>query len=503
VSELIFNIRIAAGGRALVDISRFRIQENAVTFLFGESGIGKSLISRALFGLLAPEEYAITVNGEPYERYLCGPWPAAFQQSGFFVFQEPSTHLNPLLTIGNQLHEGSLANAPDESSVLGQLWSGTDDKAIRGLLEVFPKPYRPSGGEKQRILLVMAFKKLDMMLAGKRPERPPLFVFDEPTGSLDNRFRDLFLSMLFARFRRQPFTVLLISHDYSMISHVRKTYADVSGGISYRELVSHGGVLALQDFLPETYLDWLEKQRPAPPVRGPASNAQPIVTVESRVEVFGRSLVVTRDKEGRQEVPLEIRRGSMVYLKAPSGTGKTTIVKLMMGLASGNRFRMTLGGTPVNESAPRKLWQDRIWGKRMTMVFQHADEALNPHSTVEETFSGLPSREKQTREDVVRTLRELFDPEDVTADFLKKEVRLLSGGQKQRLNLLRGLFLDTDVLIVDEPLNGLDFESTTKVIAMLQMKQQAGKGILLISHNEEIFDRQVPEENVYYLKAGS
>lgn len=503
MAELNFNIRIAAGGRSLVDISRFSIQENAVTFLFGESGIGKSLISRALFGLLAPEEYAGTVNNEPYDRYLCGPWPAQFQKSGFFVFQEPSTHLNPLLTIGNQLHEGSLAKAPDESAILRQLWSGSEDRAIRELLEVFPKPYRPSGGEKQRMLLVMAFKKLDMMLAGRSPERPPLFVFDEPTGSLDNRFRDLFLSMLFTRFRQRPFTVLLISHDYSMISHVRKTYADLAKGIRYKELVSRGGVLALQDFLPETYLSWLERQHPAPPARGNASRAEPLVTVESSVQVFGRDLLITSDKEGEKETPMEIHRGSIVYLKAPSGTGKTTIVKLMMGLASGSRFRMKLGELAVTEKSSREVWRQRIWGKRMTMVFQHADEALNPRSTVEETFAGLPSRKKQTREDVVRTLRELFDPEDVTEEFLKKEVRLLSGGQKQRLNLLRGLFLDTDILIVDEPLNGLDFESTTKVIAMLQAKQQAGKGILLISHNEEIFDRQVPEENVFFLKAGS
>jgi len=501
--DLTFNIRIAAGGRTLADIDRFAIRENTVTFLFGESGIGKSLISRALFGLLVPEEYTITVNGESYERYLGGPWPTAFQKNGFFVFQEPSTHLNPLLTIGDQLREGSLANAPDESPILRQLWDGTEDNVLRGLLEVFPKPYRPSGGEKQRMLLAMAFKKLDMLLAGTPPERAPLYVFDEPTGSLDNHFRDLFLSMLFARFRKRPFTVLLVSHDYSMISHVQKAYADLRDGISYKELVSRGGALALQDFLPETYLGWLDKQHPAAGVQGTAAGALPIVTVESRVEVFGRTLFITRDRHGKEEAPMQIHRGSMVYLKAPSGTGKTTIVKLMTGLASGSRFRMKLGDAVITEKSSREVWRKWIWGKRMTMVFQHADEALNPHSTVEETFHGLPSRKKQTREDIIRSLRELFDPEDVTEEFLKKEVRLLSGGQKQRLNLLRGLFLDTDVLIVDEPLNGLDFVSTTKVIAMLHQKQHAGKGILLISHNEEIFDRQVAEENVYYLKVGS
>ncbi len=75
----------------------------------------------------------------------------------------------------------------------------------------------------------------------------------------------------------------------------------------------------------------------------------------------------------------------------------------------------------------------------------------------------------------------------------------LSGGQKQKLNLLRGLFLETQLIILDEPLNGLDFDSTTRVLLMLRQRLRRGNAILVISHNEEIFDSQVREEDVYYL----
>ncbi len=111
----------------------------------------------------------------------------------------------------------------------------------------------------------------------------------------------------------------------------------------------------------------------------------------------------------------------------------------------------------------------------MTMVFQHADEALNPRSTVEETFRGLPVKKRITREEIRRALQELFDVE-ISDEFLNKQVDTLSGGQKQRINLLRGLFLDTDILILDEPLNGLDFESTTKVLAMLTKEATVRQG---------------------------
>jgi len=58
-------------------------------------------------------------------------------------------------------------------------------------------------------------------------------------------------------------------------------------------------------------------------------------------------------------------------------------------------------------------------------------------------------------------------------------------------------------LILDEPLNGLDFESATKVIAILQRKMRAGMGILMISHNEEIFDALAGAENTYHLHFGA
>jgi ABC-type multidrug transport system ATPase subunit len=61
--------------------------------------------------------------------------------------------------------------------------------------------------------------------------------------------------------------------------------------------------------------------------------------------------------------------------------------------------------------------------------------------------------------------------------------------------------LNTDILILDEPFNGLDFRSIVKVLAILKERQKAGKGILLISHNEEIFDTVVNPEQVYYITA--
>jgi ABC-type glutathione transport system ATPase component len=523
-------IRIVRDGRALVDLRDFSLRPGAFTFLFGESGIGKSLTARSLFGLLDADEFDVTIDGEPYRSYIARGAAEALRSSGFFVFQEPSSHLNPLLTLEAQLTEGTLAGSPATDVALAGLWPATLSADLEDLLRVFPKPHRPSGGEKQRVLCAMAFRKLDRRAPG---ETDGLFVFDEPTGSLDNRYRDTVLKMLVNRFRRQRCTVLLITHDYSMISVVERDCADLLPDIEFKELVLEGASVRVQDFRPETYTEWLRRQTAlrqngrtratgaeareqgdaaaapaagagrepagaAAATRPPAGPSAEALTIESGARVFGRTLLISREPSGTPGTPLVVDRGSMVYLKAPSGTGKTTIAKMALGLIEGTHFRARIGGVDVTETTPRRIWQREIWGRRMTMVFQHADEALNPSATVGGSLTGLPVRLDRGRQ--MEMLREFFG-ETVSEGFLARKVSALSGGQKQRLNLMRGLELGTDVVILDEPLNGLDFRSMQRVLDIVRQQMARGTAFLLISHNEEIFEAIVPPDRVYYLSA--
>jgi len=254
MSELSFDIRIASVKRLLVDVRNFRLSIHRMTVLFGESGIGKSLISRSIYGLLDPGEFTVTVDGRPYEDYLERIETREIRKHGFFVFQEPSSHLNPLLPLGIQLREGDLSASSDELDLLKNLWDKTETRKIENLLEVYPKPYRPSGGEKQRMFLAMALKKIDLTLESHRKESQGIFIFDEPTGSLDNHFRDVFLSLLLRRFQEHHFTTLLITHDYSMVSEITGKHKNLLDLISFKELSLHEEKLDLKDFQPEVYL---------------------------------------------------------------------------------------------------------------------------------------------------------------------------------------------------------------------------------------------------------
>jgi peptide/nickel transport system ATP-binding protein len=491
-----YSVCIRAGERTIVTTDNYDVVPNEITFLFGESGIGKSMVSKAVYGLLDPDELDVMVNGRPYAEYCALASTREIRDNSFFVFQEPSSHLNSLMKISDQLNEGSLGPCKDDSEILGRLWQHADRSALRRVLDIFPKPYRPSGGEKQRVLLAMAFKKMDVLTSTKEAGADSFFVFDEPTGSLDNNYRNLFLELLFEKYARRPFTVMIITHDYSVISELYARYRGFLPRIHLKELRrADARAVEVIDFSAQEYLNWLGEK---PPQTSGAVAGAPVLDFGARFSVFGRNLCLFKDAAHTQPINLVIRKGEMAYVKAPSGVGKTTLAKVIMGLYHAHDLDMKLCGMPITARTEKKAWETRIWGRKATMVFQHADESLNLAATVRETFLGLPLARRLTPRTLVSALGELFE-DSVTDAFLSKKVAMLSGGQKQRLNLLRSIVLGTDLLILDEPLNGLDFLSVKKVLSILDDRRGRGAALLMISHNEEIFDHFVGREHMYYL----
>ncbi|HVN47182.1 MAG TPA: ATP-binding cassette domain-containing protein [Bacteroidota bacterium] len=492
-----YNISIAKHSRQLVSIKNFPLEENRITLLFGESGIGKSLIAKALYGILPPEELTVRIGNEPYETYCARNDVRELQTNSFFVFQEPSSHFNPLLTLRSQIQQVQAAGISIEP-ILKRLWETDDRRMLDSILNIYPKPYRPSGGEKQRLLLAMAFMKIERLINQTKLDARTLFVFDEPSGSLDDHFRNVVLSFLLDKFRTRKFTVLLITHDYSILSALEREAADLRHEIFYKELSMENNVLRCTDFVPDRYLNWLRAERSARFSEQPVSWNRPILRVSSSVEVFGRRLELSNESSCNQNCALELFPFSMAYLKAASGVGKTSFAKAMMGLVPSKHLHLQLKNVLLTEVTVKKYKEEQLWGKRMVMAFQHADEALNQNSNVEGTLTGLPVKMSAAE---IRTIMKKLFGSNIEDTFLKTKVKYLSGGQKQKLNLLRCLVLDTDVLILDEPFNGLDFNSIVNVLSILKEKQREGKGILIISHNEEIFDAVISPDRVYYLHA--
>lgn len=480
-----YRITIAAQNSVLIPSADFELQDGRIHFLFGESGIGKTLIAKTLYGVPDPPEWNITVNGTRYDDYIQSNELQILKRNGFFVFQEPSTHLEPLSTIGRQLELNNRASDGFRLETFRRFFTEQEWYALTFL---YPRPHRPSGGEKQRLFLVKAFLRIREW-QDKPGNENALFIFDEPTAHLDNRYRNVFYDLLTELYRRKPFTVLIISHDYSVILRMRDSYSGLRENIFYHELRKTAESVRMHSFDPAQFIHWHGELKPFPA----DANAKSVLTVQPGLTIYGRTYSFRNSAGDTGE--LKVPEQSMVYLKAPSGFGKTLFVKTICGLVHSKNLRMRFLGRDLNSETPEPAWRTLL-GKHIAMVFQHADETLNPEAPVIAHFRGLPLKEPLSGNELLKEFNALFR-ETLDPLFMKKPVKRLSGGQKQKVGLFRAMILRPALLILDEPFNGLDFISLQNVMRVIHEIISKGTSVLIITHDEDLMARIVPEKQIY------
>ena len=483
-----YSVNIKVNQQPIVTTEDFELPERRIHFLFGESGIGKTLIAKSIYGILDPQDWQISVNNQPYVSYIQTDELTTLQRNGYFVFQEPSTHLQPLSTFENQLE---LNARPYDDFRLNTFRHFFKESEWYNLSFLYPRPNRPSGGEKQRMFLVKAFLRIREWQR-RDDSDSALFIFDEPTAHLDNQFRDVFYKMLTDLFRIKPFTALIISHDYSIVIRMQKDYPDLQDKINYHELVKNGQTSELRYFEPGNFIDWHSKLQ----MNDSVIMDDPVLTVQSGITILERTYGFRQN--GRVADALLIPKQSIVYLKAPSGYGKTLFVKALCGLVESANLNMRFLSYDLNDRTSPDVWSKQLWGKRVAMVFQHADETLNPEAPVITHFRGLPLKSPITDRELLEQFNSLFH-ETLDIRFLTKPVKQLSGGQKQKASLFRALLLRPDLLILDEPFNGLDFISLQNVMRVIDQTISQGTSVLMISHDEELIEQIVMQSNIYYL----
>lgn len=181
-------------------------------------------------------------------------------------------------------------------------------------------------------------------------------------------------------------------------------------------------------------------------------------------------------------VSMELVSGHIYCLMAPSGTGKTTLFRILMGLehADSGEIIVQRKTKEAGQAAAEKVadWQENETLQNLCIgaVFQE-DRLCEAFSAVENVLMTADS--SMSRAEAERELRELLPQE-----ALNRPVATLSGGQKRRVALCRALCAPSDLLILDEPFTGLDAETRMEGIRYLQ-KKSAGKLTLLSTHQED------------------
>jgi len=183
-------------------------------------------------------------------------------------------------------------------------------------------------------------------------------------------------------------------------------------------------------------------------------------------------------------IDLRIDPGEFVYVIGPTGSGKSTLIKLLNGEEVTDSGTVTVNGTNVGALKHRKVPKYR---RNIGCIFQ--DYRLLPRLTVYENIAfalevtGTPSKQIRQR---VREVLELVDLKDKERAYPDE----LSGGQQQRVTIGRAIANRPSILIADEPTGNLDPNMSLEIIELLEkINQTQGTTIVMVTHDRELVDR--------------
>ncbi len=194
-----------------------------------------------------------------------------------------------------------------------------------------------------------------------------------------------------------------------------------------------------------------------------------------------------------QPTNLVVAPGKTTVLLGPSGCGKSTILRMIVGLIQPDRGTVLFDGQPL---LPENLRQTRHH-----IGYMIQDGGLFPHLSVRGNVSLMAMRLGWTSARVNERLYELADLTHLARDLIDRFPTQLSGGQRQRVALMRALFLDPEVLLLDEPMGALD----PLIRAELQQElrtifRRLDKTVLLVTH--DIGEASFLGDQIFLLKDG-
>jgi len=524
-------VGLDTGEEVLQDIS-FELRAGEALGLVGESGSGKTTAALALLGYtrsgMMAQKGVLHLQGK--ELPLDDEATAREVRSHLvsYVPQDPTTSLNPSLRVGASIRDLVGRHVP-ASAILPAL-ARVRLPATREFARRFP--HQLSGGQQQRVLIAAAVAR-----------EPALMVFDEPTTGLDMVTQAGILDEI-RRLRSETGAAMVyVSHDLAVVSQVTDRIAVMYAGIVVetgptaqilseprhpytRGLVSsipdhqrpralHGlsgtavGILdrpkgcAFAARCPQAVARCSDEQpaleprdgravacfeshrTPAIDLSGGAAYTRPDTTGdEAAVLVVEHLYAEYNGREGLvqavKDVSFEVKRGECLALAGESGSGKTTIARVLGGLHPASSGRIVLGGTVLPAKAAKRTREMR---RRCQLIFQNPYESLNPrHSVIDEVarpaviLRGLAKR--AARLEASELLSRVRLPTRINQRYPEE----LSGGERQRVAIARALAARPEVLVCDEVTSALDV-SVQAAVAELLMDLRSEISLLFITHN--------------------
>ncbi len=475
----ISHLSLDVSGKRILDDVSLCVEKGRTLALIGESGSGKSTTALSILGLFPnnsriDEHSTIALEG----RALPIDDDAAMRKHRgtdiSIVFQDPMTCLNPFMRVGKQILEAIERNARlNKSERLGRMYELLEMVELPNPPETARRyPHELSGGQQQRIMIAMA-------LAAD----PKLLIADEATRALDASVQSGILQLIKNFQSELGFSMLLITHDMAVAGFLAQNIAVMRSGA----ILETGPAQKVLHHPKHPYAQKLMNAKSelidlnADPAR--TFSQEKAAQIEHGYFSYPAPNFWSSPKPVLKDISIDIAKGETLGILGESGSGKSTMSKLMSALVKPDKGSVRLFEADISKGGALPLELRR----RCQIIFQNPFGALNPRLTIREALIEPLKLLKLDGPDTPQKLRQALISVNLPASYLDLYPHELSGGQRQRVCIARALLSEPELLICDEIVSALDPTVQVQVLKMLKaLQRERGFAMLFISHDIDI-----------------
>ena len=432
--------------------------------LIGESGAGKSTLGLAAMGYTQPgcriTEGEIIFDGVDLAKLTDGEKRKFWGTRMTYVAQSAAAAFNPARRLIVQTTASTIRSGiKDQSSAYEdaqQLYDVLNLPDPDNIGERYP--HQVSGGQLQRVMTAMAMSP-----------RPDLLVFDEPTTALDVTTQVEVLASMRSIVEEFNTAAIYITHDLAVVAQM----ADVIKVLRYGNEVEEAPTRQMLSAPQQEYTKSLWSVRSLEKSQQVVKDS--VLSLKGINAGYGAAKVLNN-------VNIEVPKGSTVAVVGESGSGKSTAARVITGLLPQMSGSVQFNGEDLPPALANRSKDQK---RRIQMIYQMADTAMNPRQTVREIigrplefYLGMRGSEKTQR------ITDLLEMIELDASFMQRLPGELSGGQKQRICIARALAAEPDFIICDEVTSALDQIVQEGILKLLlRLQEELGLTYLFITHD--------------------